>query len=131
MIRVDAFSQPGADPSSAGTLQVGNSFECTQPMAVRHEGRQLVARFVRALFLSGTVGTAAMTAGVLMFPSTEYQVPGSIAHLWAERRRRRRQLSAKEARALALQVMYDTEKGLRREREAEAAFLRMLSDEGP
>ena len=88
-----------------------------------------VGRIVRRLFMAGTAGTAMMTAGVLSYPSMDFWRPGSVAHYWVHRRRRRRPISVAEARSIALRAMEETERLLHQERMAEAAFLAQLFDD--
>ena len=78
--------------------------------------------FFRQILLAGAIGTAE----VVSFPAVDFQRPGSVAHMWVDRRRIRRSITAAEARAMALQVMEDTELHLQRGRVMEAKLLAQI-----
>lgn len=88
-----------------------------------------VGRFVRRLFVAGVAGTAATTAGLLAYPSMDFRRPGSVAHYWVHRKRRRKPISVAEAHAIALHAMQETDRLLHEERMTEAALLAQLFED--
>lgn len=93
-------------------------FEKPQPEPPRQSSlRGVVSNLFMALAATFTA------TGIHVDPSFEQRLSVTSPIVWSVPRRRKRRISLREARNLALQIFEKTERNLQQERKAEANFL--------
>ena len=111
--------------SASGTLHVGGATHSFFVDGLTRSPRpSAVSRLCSLLLASAAISTA----GIISLP-TDHPRQLSFVHTWTDRRRKRKPLTLDQARAMALQMYFDTERNLRAERQAEAEFLRQLFED--
>lgn len=92
-------------------------FEKPQPELPRQPFLRGISNWLLAIAATFTA------TGIYIDPSFEHRRSVTSPIVWSVSRRRKRRISLREARDIALQIFEETERNLQQERRAEANFL--------